>query len=196
MDGIVSLLDDEHYKLVEEIWAELDREFGLRGIYVTPFPHFTYHVAEHYEVEQVGPVLERFAAEQAGFSVKTAGLGIFTGTAPVVYISVVRSPELSRFHKALWDQLGDAGLGVINHYKPDDWVPHVTLAYGDVDQLNLPHIIKFLSKRDFYWEVPVHAISLVYSTGTEYGLRSRKDYPLSKTSGATNRAKISQTPEA
>ncbi len=178
MDGIVSLLDDEHLHWVEEIWAELDREFGLRGIYVTPFPHFTYHVAEHYEVEQVGPVLQRFAAAQPCFTAKTAGLGVFTGNNPVVYIPVVRSPQLSQFHRLLWDELGDVGLGVINHYRPDDWVPHVTLAYGDVDYLVLPHVIRFLSKRDFYWQIPVQALSLVYSTGTEYGLRSRLDYPL------------------
>ena len=179
MDGIISLLDDEHYHWVEEIWAGLDREFGLRGIYTTPFPHFTYHVAEHYEVDQIGPVLQRFASEQAGFSIHTAGLGIFTGASPVVYISVVRNPKLSLLHRALWDRLGDAGQGVINHYKPDDWVPHITLAYGDVDNTILPQIIKFLSKQDFYWEIPVHAISLFYSTGTQFGLRSRLDYALS-----------------
>jgi 2'-5' RNA ligase len=179
MDGIVSLLDEEHYKWVEEIWAELDREFGLRGIYVTPFPHFTYHVAEHYEVEHIGSVLQRFAAAQAGFTVKTAGLGIFTGPNPVVQIPVVRTPELTGFHQALWREIGDSGLGVYNHYRPEDWVPHITLAYGDVDPVNLPHIIRFLSRRDFYWEIPVHTVSLVYSTGTEYGLRARLDYPLS-----------------
>jgi 2'-5' RNA ligase len=184
MDGIVSILGDEHNKWVEDIWAELDREFGLRGIYVTPFPHFTYHVAEHYEVEQVGPVLKRFASEHTGFTVMTAGLGVFTGAHPVVYIPVVRSPELSRFHRMLWDELGDAGLGVNDHYKPEGWVPHITLAIGDVDNVNLPHIIKYLSKRDFYWKIPVQAISLVYSTGTEYGLRSRLDYPLSTTRDA------------
>jgi 2'-5' RNA ligase len=179
MDGIVSILDDEHNKWVKEIWAGLDRHFGLRGIYVTPFPHFTYHVAEHYEVEEVNPVLKRFASEKAGFTVTTAGLGIFTGAHPVVYIAVVRSPELSHFHRMLWDELGDAGVGVIDRYKPEGWVPHITLAIGDVDAVNLPHIVKYLSKRDFYWEIPVNAYSLVYSTGTEYGLRARLDYSLS-----------------
>ena len=135
MDGIVSLLDEEHYGWVEEIWAELDREFGLRGIYVTPFPHFTYHVAEHYEVEHIGAVLQRFAQGQHGFTVKTAGLGIFTGPSPVVYISLVRSPELARFHQALWQEIGDAGQGVFSHYRPEGWVPHTTLAYGDVDNI-------------------------------------------------------------
>jgi 2'-5' RNA ligase len=178
MDGIVSLLDDEHYAWVEQMWSELDHKYGLRGIYVTPFPHFTYHVAEHYEVEQIEPALKRFASALQCFTVKTAGLGVFTGANPVVYIPVVRSPQLAEFHRKLWEQLGDAGLGVVNHYRPDDWVPHITLAYGDVDKRTLPRVIRLLSQRDFYWAIPVRAISLVYSTGTEYGLRSRRDYPL------------------
>jgi 2'-5' RNA ligase len=181
MDGIVSILGDEHGKWVQDIWAELDHEFGLRGIYVTPFPHITYHVAEHYEVEQIGALLKRFASEHTRFTVRTAGLGIFTGANPVVYIPVVRSPQLSRFHRLLWDELGDAGLGVNEHYQPEGWVPHVTLAIGDVDSVNLPHVIRHLAKLNLYWEFPVHALSLVYSTGTEYGLRSRLDFPLSST---------------
>jgi hypothetical protein len=42
MHGIVSLLDDRHYQLVENLWAELEREFSIRGVYVTPYPHFSY----------------------------------------------------------------------------------------------------------------------------------------------------------
>ena len=40
MHGIVSLLDDEHYALVEDIWAELEKEFGVHGLYTTPFRIF------------------------------------------------------------------------------------------------------------------------------------------------------------
>jgi 2'-5' RNA ligase len=179
MDGVVALLDDEHTQWVEGIWAELDREFGLRGIYITPFPHFSYHVAQHYEVEQIGPVLERFAASRAGFHVKTAGLGIFNGPTPTVYISVVRSPELTEFHQALWNEVGEMGQGLIDYYRPPLWVPHITLAYGDVTHTSLPHIIRVLSKQNFAWDIPIHSLSLIYSTGTQYGLRSRLDYPLS-----------------
>jgi len=41
MEGIVSLLDEEHTCLTEGLWAALEHEFGLRGISVTPFPHFS-----------------------------------------------------------------------------------------------------------------------------------------------------------
>ena len=49
MHGIISLLDNDHYQLVEEVWAELEREFSVHGVYVTPYPHFSYHVAQGYD---------------------------------------------------------------------------------------------------------------------------------------------------
>ncbi len=42
MHGIVSLLDDQHYQLVEDLWAELKQEFAVEGVYITPYPHFSY----------------------------------------------------------------------------------------------------------------------------------------------------------
>ena len=49
MHGLVSLLDSTHYTLVEEIWQELEIECGLKGIYITPMPHFSWQIAEDYD---------------------------------------------------------------------------------------------------------------------------------------------------
>jgi hypothetical protein len=54
MHGIGSLLDDKHYQLVENLWAGLEREFVVRGVYITPYPHFSYQIAQHYNVKQLG----------------------------------------------------------------------------------------------------------------------------------------------
>jgi len=39
--AVVSLLDHRHYKRVEHLWSELASQFGLHGIYRTPYPHFS-----------------------------------------------------------------------------------------------------------------------------------------------------------
>ncbi len=102
MHGVVSLLDAQHYQAVESLWAELAATCGLRGVYVTPFPHFSYHVAAEYDLLALETVLRDFACRQAPFRVTATGLGIFTGVSPVVYIPVVRDPALTAFHQALW----------------------------------------------------------------------------------------------
>ena len=40
MHGIVTLLDNDHYRLIEDLWAELERRFSVHGVYITPYSHF------------------------------------------------------------------------------------------------------------------------------------------------------------
>jgi|GEM_PF-2442734 hypothetical protein len=53
MHAIVSLLDNTYYERVEQLWAELKRKFGVQGVYATPYPHFSYHIASHYDLDKL-----------------------------------------------------------------------------------------------------------------------------------------------
>jgi 2'-5' RNA ligase len=177
MHGVVSLLDDVHYALVEKLWDELAQKFDVRGIYVTPFPHFSYQVAESYDVEAVESVLRDVAGRTRPFRVRTAGLGIFTVASPILHIPIVRSPELTAFHAELWRALPQTPTGkVAAYYQPEAWVPHITLAHGDVDAAKVGEVIARLSARNFHWEITVNNLSLIYDTGTEQGLRCRFNF--------------------
>ncbi|MGH9903221.1 MAG: 2'-5' RNA ligase family protein, partial [Pyrinomonadaceae bacterium] len=173
---VVSLLDDEHYALVESIWDELERGFGVRGTYTTPFPHFSYQVAENYDVGEVEAVLQKISSRAAPFEIKTAGLGIFNLTHPVLYIPVVRSPELSALHELLWGEIARFATAAPKYYQPDMWMPHITLAHGDVDWEKLVEIVRALRDRQFHWEVKVNNLSIIYDTGAEQGLRCRFNF--------------------
>src|SRR6516162_5218738 len=173
MDGIISLLDNDHYQLIEELWAELKREFSVDGVYITPYPHFSYHIAENYDVDKTKPVLERIIANITKFYVRTGGLAIFTGASPVLYIPVVRSLELTQLHQELWEQISPASSGVQQYYHPDQWMPHITIGFADISKENLSQIIPFLAERDFNWDITVGNLALIYDTGTKQELKSR-----------------------
>jgi 2'-5' RNA ligase len=160
---VVSLLDQKHYQQVKDLWAELARKFGVRGIYVSPRPHITYQIATCYEVKSLESVLQRFAASKTSFKVRTGGLGIFTGPQPILYIPVVRSPELTQFHEALWQEIFNTGSSTEDHYHPTRWVPHITIGIGDMNKRNLSQIIRFLVERDFNWEITIDTIVLVHN---------------------------------
>ena len=173
MHGIVTLLDNDHYQLVEDLWAELKREFSVQGVYVTPYPHFSYHVAQDFDVDKLEPVLQRITSNITTFKVRTSGLGIFTGTFPVLYIPVVRSLELTQLHQELWEQISTASSGMVEYYHPDHWMPHITIGFADISLDNLSQIIPFLAKRNFNWEITVNNIALIYDTGIKQELKSR-----------------------
>ena len=176
MQGIVSLLDDEHYASVEGIWRELERDFGVRGVYATPFPHFSYQVAESYPAERTEAVLRETALQCRPFKIRTAGLGVFNATHPVLYVAIVRGPELSALHEQLWSRLSPVGEGVSRYYAPDEWVPHITLAQSNIDYDQLCSVVRSLGSRNFHWDVTVDNLSLIYDTGEQQGMRCRYNF--------------------
>jgi 2'-5' RNA ligase len=177
MQGVVSLLDDQHYARVEAIWEELGQKFDVRGMYVTTYPHFSFQVAEAYEEGACETFLRELAARMCPFRARTAGLGIFTVASPILYIPVVRSPALSDLHREIWCGVRQLVPGAVAHYyQPEEWAPHITLAQGDIDQDKLAEIVRFLSRRNFHWEFNVTNVSIIYDTGREQGVRCRFNF--------------------
>ena len=173
MAGIVSLLDGENSARVRALWSELEREFGVRGVYATPFPHFSYHVAESYDAERLRDVLACFCREHQRFSVRTAGLGIFTGVRPVLYVPVVRDPSLVRVHAELWSTVHGSGAGEQAYYAPESWIPHITIGFGDLGKGNLGQIAAYLVERDFAWESAVDNVTLIDASGDQQAIHWR-----------------------
>lgn len=158
---------------MENIWAQLETRFGVRGIYVSPFPHFSYLVFREYDSDPLEKFLREYARDMKPFHVKTGGLGLFTGDRPVIFIPVVRSPGLTGLHLALWENLCPTAAGVVSHYHPGQWMPHITLAQGDVTPENLPGIMAFLNEQDFNREIKITDLSIIQGGGKKQILKRR-----------------------
>jgi 2'-5' RNA ligase len=169
MDGIVSLLDPQHHSLVETIWRELDEECGLNGIAITPIPHFSWHVAADYDPARLKDVLAGIAAQIAPFSVRTSGLGIFSGHNPVIYIPVVKDQALQDLHRRILDAVLPIALIPHPYYTPQAWMPHITLAYGDVLPDRLICAIEKLGARRFDWEIEIDCLAHISQAEGEVG---------------------------
>jgi 2'-5' RNA ligase len=166
MHGVVSLLDNSSSRMVESLWATIEREFGLRGVYRTPYPHISYHVSGEYDVEKAKTVMQVFARHTAPFRVRCCGLGVFTGALPVLYIPVVRSPQLAEFQHELWHQVTkSAGNQLEFSYRPARWMPHITLARHDLTARALGAIVRKFCTQELNQTVTVNNLALIYDTG-------------------------------
>ncbi len=154
MQGILSLLDADHTAQIRELYAELEERFGLRGVQAFAYPHVSYHILEGYSLAAVENRLHDIAARFRPFKVNSSGLGIFLKPSPVLFVPVIRSTALDRIHRLLWRAFppleGSGGF-----YSSDQWMPHVTLARGDLTLEKLPEVIALLSQRDFHWEIKI-----------------------------------------
>ena len=173
MNGIVSLLAAEQYRIVEALWSELESRYGVRGVYVTPYPHFSYQVAEAYDIDRLAVILARFAAAHRPLSVRTSGLAVFTGQKPVLYIPVVRDASLSAFQLELWNASAGAASGLERYYEPERWVPHITIGFGDMNADIIGTVVRELSGRSFDWEFRVDHVAFIRATDGTHALESR-----------------------
>ena len=77
-------------------------------------------------------LLAAAAQAQGPFSVHAGGIALFTGKKLVVHIPLVRNAALNNLQRVLWTELEGHADGVVQHFHPELWIPHVTLAYHEI----------------------------------------------------------------
>jgi 2'-5' RNA ligase len=149
--------------MVEKLWAAIEKEFGVRGVYRTPFPHIAYHVSGKCQVDKVKTMIEVFARHTSPFRVRCCGLGVFTGPEPVLYMPIVRSPQIAEFQHQFWHQLTKSAGDMDFSYRPARWVPHIKLAHHDLTRRALAAIArKFCTLNQ---QVTINNLALIHDAG-------------------------------
>ena len=162
MDGLVTLLPEPFYKQVQDLWDELEARFDLRGVRITPFPHFSWQVAQNYDPVLLVDRLNQLTHQLHSFKVRTAGLGLFTSEHPTLFIPVVKSPQLVTFHEQIWQTLEGTASNLDAYYTPDAFVPHITLAFADLTNEKAGQVMEWLSKDGFNWEMQVDNLTYIH----------------------------------
>lgn len=169
MQAIVSALDDPHREMVDSIWGELKAVFGLQGVIGSTRPHFTYHVAEAYDADTISDALRGVARATVPFAIETHGLGVFRGDETVLYLHVSPSPALMAVHQRVWDAVASIAADAKPVYAVETWVPHITLAIGDLTEDVLPLALQLLNRRTYEWAIPVTNLCLIEDTSSAVG---------------------------
>jgi 2'-5' RNA ligase len=162
MHGLVSLLPQPYYNQVLALWDELESDFRLKGIRVTPFPHFSWEIAEEYDEALLAQLLNEMVLNLPPLHVTCTGLGIFSGPQPVIFIPVVKTASLVQLHQTVWDILKPAAKDRSPYYSPDFWMPHISLAYMDVTPANIGPLMEKLAFRSFNWQFEVDNFTYIY----------------------------------
>lgn len=165
MAATASLLDDEHSAKVTGLWETLRQELALEGVFISPAPHFSYQTARDFDLDMLERVLADVAANARPLRIRTAGLGVFGGQAPTLYVPVIRSPEMSRLQLALWSAGAMATERPSPEYHPANWIPHITLAQGDLTPELLPRAVGLLNALDLNWDIEVDNLAIVRGRG-------------------------------
>ena len=130
MAGFINICFDEDE--TDRI-AALQRRLAERGIsdyaaWLAYPPHLTLARVDDADpkslISAAGHLLRQLTRTKIGLG----GLSMFGGNEPVVWLAPVPSPTLLDAHRQLC--AGLEPLYVHEHYRPANWMPHVTLAAG------------------------------------------------------------------
>jgi 2'-5' RNA ligase len=162
MYGVVTLLDANHLIRFSEVWDLLIRfcpEFNQQA---APLPHFSWHIAEGYDLARLQHLLSEFVRDAHTFTAHCAGLGLFTGATPVVYIRLVKDDRLAQLQRQLYQQILPISSSPSPFYTPQAWVPHISLTSDIPDPELLACAMRYLAFRVYDWEIRVDHLTIGY----------------------------------
>jgi len=167
--AVVSLLDAQTQALVQAQWDRLENQCGLNGIRITPYPHISWQVATSHEPDALDAALAQQAHTSSPFTIQTAGLGIFSGPEPILYLAVVKTRHLMDFQHTIWELASPLGRRINPNYHPDAWIPHVTLAYRDINPANIGCMLQNFAFSRYDWSIRLDNLAHVTQAGDEVG---------------------------
>jgi 2'-5' RNA ligase len=162
--ALVTVLDGPYGNEVRSLWNWFQVECGVSNpLAADPIPHFSWQGAESYRSAALDEVVQRLAADTRPFTVRTSGVGLFTGSSLVIYIGLVKNEPLADLHARLWEQTRGLAVHPNLYYHPDRWVPHITIAIDPLDDRSVACILRKVSFLTFDWDIPVDHFAVIHA---------------------------------
>lgn len=146
--------------------------YANRGAQNSP-PHITLQAPFEWLDENVHPLeecLRDFASGRESVPVTLSGYGAFGKR--VIYINVVRTPELLAMHADLMAYLENKLLIVDQVSKTRPFAPHMTVAFKDLTPQNFKAAWSEFEQRELQFEFTASHLTLLLHDGKQWNVKS------------------------
>ncbi len=161
---------------ITEIQRYFAEHYNSRGALNSP-PHITLQppfegLAE--DVPKLEESLNQFSANRLPIPVTLSGFAAFAPR--VIYVDVVKSPELLEIHKDLMSYI-EANLGIVDRVSQTrPFVPHMTVAFRDLTKDNFQTAWLKFAGRSLHFEFTASALTLLLHDGSRWNISNQ--FPL------------------
>lgn len=173
MYAVTTLFDLNRQPAFAQMWQKLQNECGLVTANEVSFVHLSWQGAQAYHMEPVRARLNDIAGKTHSFKVRVAGIGMFTGPEPVLYLNLVKNRSLLELHEVLWEGMLPHAKEMNAYYAPEEWVPHVTLVYGILLPEDLACAVKGLMYQPLSAELDIDNLAMIFLHDGSVGIDSR-----------------------
>lgn len=116
---------------IRRAWQKLDEQSAVSRPPPISIPHLSFQLVQG-RLDRAGRrALEELAAQLCPLPIQLSGLGLFSEPRSVLYVTVVRSLELERVQRLVTLELARLGYEPHPLYRPEAWVPHISLAFDE-----------------------------------------------------------------
>ena len=141
-------------------------------------PHITLQIPFEWpaaDVPKLEESLKGFAARRLSIPVTLSGFAAFVPR--VIYVDVVKSPELLELQKDLMSYI-EENLGIADRLSQTrPFVPHVTVAFSDLTQENFQKAWLEFQERSIFFEFTASTLTLLLHDGSRWNISNQ--FPLS-----------------
>lgn len=125
--AIAALFDAHSQAGIQALRARLAEVTGANAL-PEGRPHLTLAVVEELDAEALRPALLAFCQSMPPLPLHLAAVGAFPTAEGIVYLAPVVTQPLLAAHASLCRVLTEAGYTPEPYYRPQNWVPHCTVA--------------------------------------------------------------------
>lgn len=168
--AVVSLITSDNNLAFFEAWERLEKIFGNEGIDLVEKPHISWQVSSQYDLNNLEKYLKTRAGEICPVNARISGLGVFTGSKPVFYLPVVRTPQIHNLHQVLWEETACFSINQERYYSPDEWIPHITLNRKAIS-CNQGEIFQKSCSMELRCEIQLNNFAIMFRDENQDGIR-------------------------
>jgi 2'-5' RNA ligase len=167
---------DDIQQHITEIKLYFAEHYNSRGALNSP-PHITLQPPFEWLAEDVPKLeesLNQFSVNRRPIPVTLSGFAAFAPR--VIYVDVVKSPELLEIHSYLMTYM-EANLGIVDRVSQSrPFVPHMTVAFRDLTKENFQRAWLEFAGRSLHFEFTASALTLLLHDGSRWNIS--KKFPL------------------
>jgi 2'-5' RNA ligase len=143
--GAMTILDGPLRDEALRLWRMFENHYGSVGVQTFAHPNLTFGGGTIRDPRALAAHLEDLAETLEPFELRITGIDVFHEPQRAVYLAVEPTAELTRIHRSVHQVLEQHCEALVELYRPESWVPHITVAMGDLSQENFERALEDLS---------------------------------------------------
>lgn len=144
--GVLSTLHGDVLSQVLGLWRWFATKYGAKGVATYDSPNVSFQGGVCCHLDGLKCLLAEVSHELVPFDLILDGFGCFE-TTRTIYLRAVPTAELLAVQRSVHSVLASACSRIFEDYRPERWIPHVTVAMSDLNDAGFRDAMQRLGTR-------------------------------------------------